>query len=108
MRYWTGLLIALAIAVAVKPQPVVCAEQETPDEAIGRLARAIQLDPHRRDLWVALDRAIAQSGRATITDAELTRAARMAYVRQSGYIPDLGGAHGPCPAVVARTSRHPG
>lgn len=105
MRYWTGLFIAFVIAVAVMPRPVVCADQETPDAAIGRLARAIQLDPYRRDLWVALDRAIARSGRATIADSELTR---LASVTPSGYIPDLGGVHGPCPAVVARTSRHPG
>jgi cytochrome c-type biogenesis protein CcmH/NrfG len=43
--------------------------------AIGPLARALQLDRYRRDLWVALDRALAQSGRPKITDAELTRAA---------------------------------
>lgn len=29
----------------------------------------------RRDVWVALDRALERSGRAKITDAELTRAA---------------------------------
>ncbi len=45
-------------------------------DAIGPLARALQFDPYRRDLWVALDRALKQSGRAKITDAELTRAAR--------------------------------
>ena len=44
-------------------------------DAIGPLARALQLDPYRRDLWVALDRALAHDGRAKITDAELTRAA---------------------------------
>jgi hypothetical protein len=84
MRYWTGLLIAVAFDAAVIAGPVsppaerrsvACAEQTTPDAAIGCLARAIQLDPYRRDLWVALDRAIAQSGRPTITDAELTRLA---------------------------------
>jgi cytochrome c-type biogenesis protein CcmH/NrfG len=64
MRYWPCLVIALG-----------CAQQETADASVGCLARAIQLDPYRRDLWVALDRAIARSGRATITDAELTRAA---------------------------------
>jgi cytochrome c-type biogenesis protein CcmH/NrfG len=46
------------------------------EEAIGPLARALQLDPHRRGLWVALDRVLQQSGRATITDADLSRAAR--------------------------------
>jgi len=84
MRYWIGLLIALVFDAAViagpdsrasEAQPAVCAEQETPDAAIGCLAREIQLDPYRRDLWVALDRAIERSGRATMTDAELTRAA---------------------------------
>jgi cytochrome c-type biogenesis protein CcmH/NrfG len=44
-------------------------------EAIGPLARALQLDPYRRDLWVALDRALDKMGREKITDAELTRAA---------------------------------
>jgi Flp pilus assembly protein TadD len=42
------------------------------DEAIGPLARAIQLDPERWSLWSALDRAIEKAGMATITDAELT------------------------------------
>jgi hypothetical protein len=88
MRYWIAVLIALAFVAALaagiagpdsrasEAQPAVCAEQETPDAAIGCLAREVQLDPYRRDLWVALDRAIAQSGRATMTDAELTRAAQ--------------------------------
>ena len=85
MRYYLiGLLIAVVFDAAViagpesrasEPRAVACAEQPSPDDAIGCLARAIQLDPYRRDLWVALDRAIARSGRATITDAELTRAA---------------------------------
>ncbi len=43
--------------------------------AIGPLARALQLDPSRRSLWVALDRALEKSGRAKITDAELVRKA---------------------------------
>lgn len=42
------------------------------DEAIGPLARAIQLDPERWSLWSALDRAIENAGIPTITDAELT------------------------------------
>lgn len=83
MRYLTGIVIALALDAAViagpdlgAPEPPrVCAEQRTPDGEIGCLADAIQHDPYRRELWVALDRAIARSGRATITDAELTRAA---------------------------------
>src|SRR5438876_3430849 len=45
------------------------------DAAIGPLARALQLDPHRRSLWVALDVAVIRSGRKMITDAELTRQA---------------------------------
>ncbi len=39
------------------------------------LARGLQLDPHRRSLWVALDVAVIRSGRKMITDAELTRRA---------------------------------
>ena len=42
------------------------------DAAIGPLARAIQLNPERRRLWSALDRAVEKAGMATITDAELT------------------------------------
>ena len=45
------------------------------DAAIAPLARALQLDPHRRSLWVALDVAVIKSGRKMITDAELTRRA---------------------------------
>ncbi|HEY3219208.1 MAG TPA: hypothetical protein VGJ80_00625 [Gemmatimonadales bacterium] len=45
------------------------------DAAIAPLARGLQLDPHRRSLWVALDVAIIRSGRKMITDAELTRRA---------------------------------
>ena len=45
------------------------------DAALGPLARALQLDPRRRSLWVALDRAVERSGAARITDAELTRRA---------------------------------
>ncbi len=83
MRYLIGIVIALAVDAAViagpdvreAERPRVCAEQQTPDAEIGCLADAIQHDPYRRELWVALDRAIARSGRATITDAELTRAA---------------------------------
>ncbi len=45
------------------------------DAAIGPLARALQLDPHRRSLWVALDVAVIRSGRKMITDAELTKMA---------------------------------
>jgi len=85
MRYYLiGLLIAIVFDAAViagpesrasDPRAVACAQQQSPDAEIGCLARAIQLDPYRRALWVALDRAVARSGRATITDAELTRAA---------------------------------
>jgi cytochrome c-type biogenesis protein CcmH/NrfG len=52
------------------------ADQGWHEEAIGPLARALQLAPYRRGLWVALDRALERSGRATITDAELSRAAQ--------------------------------
>lgn len=45
------------------------------DVAIGPLARALQLEPSRRSLWSALDRAVERSGAARITDAELTRRA---------------------------------
>jgi hypothetical protein len=45
------------------------------DSAIGPLARALQLDPERRSLWVALDRAVEQSGMVKITDGELVRRA---------------------------------
>ncbi len=45
------------------------------ESAIGPLARALQLDPSRRGLWVALDQAVEKSGMGTITDAELTRRA---------------------------------
>ena len=134
MRYWTGLLIAVAFDAAVIAGPSVLGPESPPaqsqtillpvasepeplsdgrlqeldqrveslldhlqenaddvdamlavarlylengwaEDAIGPLARALQLDPHRRDLWVALDRALARGGRAKITDAELTRAA---------------------------------
>jgi hypothetical protein len=85
MRYVIGIVIALALDAAVIAGPDlrvpppgrarVCADQQTSDAEIGCLADAIQHDPYRRELWVALDRAIARSGRATITDAELTRAA---------------------------------
>jgi len=115
MRYWTGLLIAVAFDAAVIVGPDFLATEPPParsqqidrridslmlylqehardvvamldvarlytdngwaSDAIGPLARALQLDPHRRDLWVALDRALERSGRAKISDAELTRAA---------------------------------
>jgi hypothetical protein len=45
------------------------------DNAIGPLARALQLNAERWSLWVSLDRAVRMSGMATITDEELvTRA----------------------------------
>lgn len=43
--------------------------------ALNPLARALQLDPSRRSLWSALDRAVERSGKEKITDAELTRRA---------------------------------
>jgi len=45
------------------------------DAAIAPLARGLQLDPHRRSLWVALDVAVIRSGRKMISDAELTKMA---------------------------------
>lgn len=45
------------------------------DAALNPLARALQLDPSRRSLWSALDRAVERSGKEKITDAELTRRA---------------------------------
>lgn len=53
----------------------VYAENGWWDAAINPLARALQLDPSRRSLWVMLDRAVGKSGRAKITDAELVRRA---------------------------------
>lgn len=52
------------------------ADNDWHDAAIGPLARALQLDPSRRGLWVALDQAVERSGRVKITDAELTRKAQ--------------------------------
>jgi predicted Zn-dependent protease len=46
------------------------------EAALGPLARALQLDPSRRSLWVALDRAVEKSGGEKISDAELTRRAQ--------------------------------
>jgi len=42
------------------------------DAALGPLARALQLDPHRRSLWVALESAMRNMGRQRISDEELT------------------------------------
>ena len=53
------------------------------EAAIGPLARALQLDPTRRSLWSALDTAIAKSGRAKMTDKELTEKAA-AFVEAVG------------------------
>jgi hypothetical protein len=53
----------------------VYAQNEWFDDAIGPLARALQLDPSRRSLWSALDRAVGGAGIAKISDAELTRRA---------------------------------
>ena len=47
------------------------------DGAIGPLARALQLEPTRRRLWVRLDEVLEQAGIPNITDGELEeRAAR--------------------------------
>jgi cytochrome c-type biogenesis protein CcmH/NrfG len=45
------------------------------ETAINPLARALELDPSRRSLWMALDRAVEKSGLGMITDAELVRRA---------------------------------
>lgn len=54
----------------------IYAQQGWYDPAIRPLARALQLDPSRRSLWVALDEAIEKSGRGSITDAELVQKAQ--------------------------------
>ena len=54
----------------------LCLSHSWHEAAIGPLARALQLDPSQRSLWVALDRAVERSGRQKITDAELTRRAQ--------------------------------
>jgi len=41
------------------------------DAALGPLARALQLDPHRRSLWAMLDSALRHLGRQRISDEEL-------------------------------------
>jgi cytochrome c-type biogenesis protein CcmH/NrfG len=41
------------------------------DAALGPLARALQLDPHRRSLWAALDTALRHLGRQRVSDEEL-------------------------------------
>ena len=46
------------------------------DAALGPLARAAQLDPERRSIWSLLDRALKMTGKAKITDAELTKRAQ--------------------------------
>jgi cytochrome c-type biogenesis protein CcmH/NrfG len=42
------------------------------DAALGPLARALQLDSHRRSLWLTLDAALRNMGRQRISDEELT------------------------------------
>ena len=42
------------------------------DAALGPLARALQLDSHRRSLWVMLDSALRHLDRSRISDEELT------------------------------------
>ena len=54
------------------------------DAAIGPLARGLQLQPHRRSLWVALDVAVIRSGRKMISDAELTEMAARFRVSLAG------------------------
>lgn len=57
---------------AIEKVADIYADQGWWDQAIGPLARAIQLDADRWHLWSALDRAVGNAGMATITDAELT------------------------------------
>ena len=47
------------------------------DEAINPLARALQLDPTRRSLWVSLDQALKKAGIDKITDKDLTLRAQL-------------------------------
>ena len=51
------------------------AANQSYDAAIGPLARALQLDPSRRSVWVALDGALERGGVGEMRDAELTRRA---------------------------------
>jgi len=44
---------------------------ESYDAALGPLARALQLDPHRRSLWAELDTALRHLGRQRMSDEEL-------------------------------------
>ena len=74
---------ALLSYLRVQPEDVNALEQlaalyaanESYDAALGPLARALQLEPTRRSLWVALDRALERNGVGEIGDAELTRRA---------------------------------
>jgi Flp pilus assembly protein TadD len=55
--------------------------------AIGPLARALELEPGRGDLWMALGRALERSGRTgKVSDADLAAAARefVEEVRMAG------------------------
>jgi len=61
--------------VAMAKLARIYADQGWYDAAINPLARALQIDPQRRSLWSALDRAVEKSGKAKITDADLTRRA---------------------------------
>jgi len=60
---------------ALEQLAAMYAANESYDAALGPLARALQLEPNRRNLWAALDEAVRLSGRGTITDAELVRRA---------------------------------
>jgi cytochrome c-type biogenesis protein CcmH/NrfG len=75
---------SLMVRLQERPQDVnamlalarLYAEHGWHEKAIGPLARALQIDPHRRSLWVALDHAVEKNGQTKITDAELVRAAQ--------------------------------
>lgn len=47
------------------------AEQGWYEQAIGPLARALQVEPRRRGLWVRLDGILEKAGVTAISDAEL-------------------------------------
>ncbi len=55
------------------------------DAALGPLARALRLDPHRRSLWVTLDSALRHLDRQRISDEELVlRAADFRKALENG------------------------
>lgn len=71
---------SLMTALQENPEDVTAMEQLAElymqsggyDAAIDPLARALQIDPARRSLWVALNKALEKTGIDKITDKELT------------------------------------